>query len=417
LVALLWVIDLMKADLDKEIDLLLRYHARREDRSIPFAQQDINDNDEEHMDADELSTYVENRLPEPTRVRYTNHLSNCGSCRRLVSNLVRSSEVEERPLGFVGEDKQSWYQYLIEMIGTLFNPRILQFVAPILIVGIVAIIGFNIYQNRRYSSETAGSFEAIKTIKEGAGESRDERFFDDKAMNREETQRRRENAASPAEDREEQGAPSALSPPKPQEPSLSKEGSAQSASKLERVDEPKMPDNNPQLDEKRAASSQSVDLSDGRDGKTVDNESTKSKDEASSSERKKEVEELAATAPAPNRPISVERREAIAQPSSVANSPKAESGSGSGNVASRSKAAPAGASASVETRTVAGHQFRKSENGWIDTAYRAQTMVNVKRGSEQYRALIGDEPTLRAIAESLSGEVIVVLKSRAYRIH
>jgi hypothetical protein len=43
--------------------------------------------------------------------------------------------------------------------------------------------------------------------------------------------------------------------------------------------------------------------------------------------------------------------------------------------------------------------------------------VNVTRGSEQYRALVADEPGLRTIAEQLGGEVVVVWKSRAYRIH
>ena len=42
--------------------------------------------------------------------------------------------------------------------------------------------------------------------------------------------------------------------------------------------------------------------------------------------------------------------------------------------------------------------------------------VNVSRGSEQFRALIADEPALRSIAEQLGGEVIVVWKGTAYRI-
>jgi len=35
---------------------------------------------------------------------------------------------------------------------------------------------------------------------------------------------------------------------------------------------------------------------------------------------------------------------------------------------------------------------------------------------EEARALIADEPSLRTIAETLDGEIIVVWKSRAYRI-
>jgi len=54
---------------------------------------------------------------------------------------------------------------------------------------------------------------------------------------------------------------------------------------------------------------------------------------------------------------------------------------------------------------------------WIDMAYNTSTpTTNINRGSEQYRALIGDEPGLKTIAEQLSGEVIVVWKGKAYRI-
>ena len=70
------------------------------------------------------------------------------------------------------------------------------------------------------------------------------------------------------------------------------------------------------------------------------------------------------------------------------------------------------------TRSVAGHRFRREGNAWIDVAYNpSQATVNVKRDSEQYRALIADEPGIGGIAEQLGGQVILVWKGRAYRIH
>jgi hypothetical protein len=71
----------------------------------------------------------------------------------------------------------------------------------------------------------------------------------------------------------------------------------------------------------------------------------------------------------------------------------------------------------AETRKVSGRQFHREGNVWVDSAYDSgRATVNVKRGSEQFRALIADEPALRSIAEQLGGEVIVVWKSTAYRI-
>ncbi len=73
---------------------------------------------------------------------------------------------------------------------------------------------------------------------------------------------------------------------------------------------------------------------------------------------------------------------------------------------------------SSETRSVGGRKFRRQGSAWVDTAYaQGRATVNVTRGSEQYRALVADEPGLRTIADQLGGEVIVVWRGRAYRVH
>ncbi|HSD47235.1 MAG TPA: hypothetical protein VLB87_11440, partial [Pyrinomonadaceae bacterium] len=71
----------------------------------------------------------------------------------------------------------------------------------------------------------------------------------------------------------------------------------------------------------------------------------------------------------------------------------------------------------AETRSVAGRNFKKERGIWIDTAYDSSTRtVNLARGSEQFRALVADEPAINTIAGQLDGEVIVVWKGRAYHI-
>ena len=87
-----------------------------------------------------------------------------------------------------------------------------------------------------------------------------------------------------------------------------------------------------------------------------------------------------------------------------------------------SKSAPAGAATEKdslsETRTVGGHHFRRQGNVWVDAAYNSsRPAINVARGSEQYRALLADEPGLRTITQHLSGEVIVVWGNKAYRFY
>jgi hypothetical protein len=70
-----------------------------------------------------------------------------------------------------------------------------------------------------------------------------------------------------------------------------------------------------------------------------------------------------------------------------------------------------------EIRAVSGRRFRRQGNVWIDTGYTpSRTTINVSRGSEQFRALVADEPGIRTVANQLEGEVIMVWKGKAYRI-
>jgi hypothetical protein len=71
----------------------------------------------------------------------------------------------------------------------------------------------------------------------------------------------------------------------------------------------------------------------------------------------------------------------------------------------------------VETRSVSGRRFTREDSVWVDADYNPpRATITVTRGTEQFRALVADEPGIRAIADQLSGAVIVVWKSRAYRI-
>jgi hypothetical protein len=70
-----------------------------------------------------------------------------------------------------------------------------------------------------------------------------------------------------------------------------------------------------------------------------------------------------------------------------------------------------------ETRTVAGRKFRREGDAWIDTAYKSgEATTVVRRNSEQFRALVSDEPEIGRVANALGGEVVLVWRGRAYRI-
>jgi hypothetical protein len=108
-------------------------------------------------------------------------------------------------------------------------------------------------------------------------------------------------------------------------------------------------------------------------------------------------------------------RSAAARPAGTLNTRRVEgltAGRGGPNTEDKKNKA-----SDVETRTISGKRFTRGGNAWVDTAYESsRATINVARGSEQFRALVADEPGLGAIAQQLNGVVIVVWKNRAYRI-
>ncbi|HZB44593.1 MAG TPA: hypothetical protein VE360_05095, partial [Pyrinomonadaceae bacterium] len=70
-----------------------------------------------------------------------------------------------------------------------------------------------------------------------------------------------------------------------------------------------------------------------------------------------------------------------------------------------------------DTRTAAGHRFRREGSAWVDVNYKpSMSSTGVRRGSESFRALVADVPEVGRVAAAIGGEVIVVVSGRAYRI-
>jgi hypothetical protein len=69
------------------------------------------------------------------------------------------------------------------------------------------------------------------------------------------------------------------------------------------------------------------------------------------------------------------------------------------------------------TRTVAGRRFYQRDGVWFDTSFKSgMAVTSVTRGSDQYRALVADEPEIATIANQLNGQIYVVWKGRGYHI-
>lgn len=82
----------MEFEFDKEMDSLLRQAARGEN---VFEAGDATGG---HIDADEISMFAENVLPEKAKLHITKHLADCDKCRIVITNTIllnAEAEIEE----------------------------------------------------------------------------------------------------------------------------------------------------------------------------------------------------------------------------------------------------------------------------------------------------------------------------------
>ena len=100
----------MELEFDKEIDALMRKGAAGIGVTPNVGQGT-------HLDADELSAFAENAMPEKTRALYMRHLADCDRCRKILSGLIiLNAEAEPEMAAAVAVESQSselpWYRRL-----------------------------------------------------------------------------------------------------------------------------------------------------------------------------------------------------------------------------------------------------------------------------------------------------------------
>src|SRR5215467_11325842 len=135
----------MKEETNNEMDLLLRRLGRRDDKSAPDTNGDI-----DHLDTDELNAYAENVLPAAARTRYTEHLAECARCRGLVVQLSSSAGV----VPAVETVKAPEPSALRKFIASLFSPLVLRYAVPALCLIVVAAIGLLVLRQNKNADES-----------------------------------------------------------------------------------------------------------------------------------------------------------------------------------------------------------------------------------------------------------------------
>jgi hypothetical protein len=442
----------MKLDPNMEIDRLLQRTARRgAASSLSFSARHEDGGSDgrepQHMDADELSAYAENALPAAARARYMSHLADCDACRKQVTELVLSlgiaSELERQsapqPLTALPSSSATPARTWRMRLSALFAPAALRYAATVVVlVGVVAV-AFMVFRGGRQMKfdepDTASTNAPANRNSQPANQNQD---FDSNSSGgtplpsqtpagtfaeplAKDTQTNREGQTAspviaPADAPKTDNAPATATTAGPSSNNFNLDGVDSAEREAGRDEDASAVGGNKQQPapaaqraEKDKAQKEAKTL--GATSGVADLSSAQGRRDADTKKAEEVVAETRVQQPPASESQTGARKRAANRPKAVANERMA-----SGEASDDSLLRDERANTKEERRNVSGRQFIRRDGAWVDTAYRSQATTNVRRGSEQYRALVADEPGLRTITHELGGEVIIVWKGRAYRI-
>lgn len=371
----------MGLNFDKEMDALLRQAAQSGDF--------VSNQTAAHLDADEISAFAENVLPEKARQKYILHLADCEKCRKNLSNLIllnveAKSEIihaEEKPVIF---SPVPWYRKIFVVSNLAYALGALVFVFS-------GIAVFTLLQNAGNMRNSEVSQISEKQTG-GKGMSSDG----------------------------EAGVSETYSSNSMMSNAASMNSSSNSSTNVS---------NSPMSSAPVSMANSNVAMR--READKDAEEKSKSVTENQPSELAKIQDSTNAGVPSPPQPLKendyqAERQAQNQQQNSIAQNqtqimpdsrsvqsvPKSASRSDSRNKKLEEPEDDVRLK-SNEMTNIGGKTFKRANNVWYDTAYRGQATRNVTRGTNEYKKL---DSGLRAIVENLGGTIVVVWKKKAYRI-
>ncbi len=373
----------MELEFDKEIDAILRKTQRTE--GVAAASP--------HLDADVIAAFAENALPERSRTLYVQHLADCDRCRKILSQTISISDNAVKTTAAVpiaaaaAEASIPWYK-------AIFRTPNLAIAMGGLILLFTGVLGFLVMQNNR-DSENAIVSQVTEQESQPGGPSVSD-VSDFSASSNATMQGIPENLAA---------ANSAATSPSANTVANVSIATTLGETASKPVSEPapapatEMNVTARQMNELPLARRQAAPGSMVLDG--VDADEAKKDAETRQAERS-------------DASLAMKRKESDAARSRDLPPAAAKSGpERSGPVQMQSIQNSRNAVQMSVTRSAGGKKFTNRDGAWYDTAYNNQATTNVRRGTEDFKKL---DSGLRSIADKIDGVLVVVWKSKAYRI-
>lgn len=355
----------MIKDHDIEIDSLLRRLAKSEANAADAGAG--------HIDADEIAVFAENALPEKAKARVIAHMADCTRCRTILSNVIvlnreDSSPEPESAAGAAISFEIPWYK-------KLFSVRGLAAVMGVLVILMAGFFAVSLFRNMGPASDSV----AMDTA--NANTSGPEELMPEPSANRVDDDLTDGSSSSADANAVVPEAESDLAPG-------ATPGPPAAPARDERFAERKVGEEKAVADDEDAA-----------------------RPNVAAGNRVALANQPKVSAPPP--PVSDVRP--AAEPAQAAEAAKPDDAA-AGRAARKDKAELGTLSLKREAgakRQISGKTFEQKDGVWYDSVYKGQQTTNVRRKTSEYRAL---DSGLRQITDKLSGTVVVVWKTKAYRI-
>jgi len=384
-----------------EMDLLLRALGRdtpahSANGPTPASSQQTG----RHLDADELNCYAEGIASDAERARYIKHLADCDDCRRVVAVLVPAAGATRRHEAV--EQKTAWS--LREKLAQLFAPSVLRYAMPALALTAVLAIAIVVLRQKQQAEFVAQNQpHTVPAVSTGSQSEQLPTSATPQTQSSPAAQQQLREKNNSAEPKSAVVQPPSVvagtnSSTDRAETDRLQPGTVTAKSQPTYAMEPA--DAAAPPPPPRPALADASKTAEARKEADTDMQKRGRNDNYSQAREENEVARQGPSKGGPSRNNS-QNVGAISSVMSRSANNKDEKAAGS----------------AAETRRVSGRSFHREGNVWVDADYaEGRATVKVSRGSEQYRALIADEPAIRSIAEQLGGEVIVIWKGVAYRI-
>ena len=371
----------MESDFDKEIDILLR----KEGSGRYMSAQG---RDAAHLDADELSAFAENALPDRSRQAAVLHLAGCDRCRKILSDVIMVSEAAEpaqtAAAAAAPQATVPWYR-------RIFLTPNLAYVMGALVVVFAGFLGYTLLLSPESSAPEVSQVANSERAFGGPSAASDEGTVSASAN----TAANTANAATITASNSNAARNSAVnfnsSTAPPAEPLAEQPVGGNSANAAPA----------PMADTTTTSAAPPPRPSPfNKDGADL----------AQQDQLSREKRETLPAAQAANQAAEAP----LMMRSAPADKPAAKSRSIAPSREARSQRMDAAGVTENESavKHINGKTFELKQGVWYDTAYNGQRTTNIRRGSEEFKKL--DAP-LRSIADSLGGTSVILWNAKAYR--